>query len=110
MCKSSFRSPGAGDGCLARSREGRTVIARSSAPQRLRQTCTTTCGTGAAADPLGVRTAYVRDYFARMLDTSGLDVSAGTLDPFIDYVADKISRTVPEATPGPETGKTGTEP
>jgi hypothetical protein len=32
------------------------------------------------------------------------------LDPFIDYIADKIARTVPEASPGPETGKTGTEP
>ena len=64
----------------------------------------------AAAEPLSVRTAYVRDYFARMLDTSGLDVSAGTLDPFIDCIADKIARTVPEASPGPETGKTGTEP
>jgi hypothetical protein len=64
----------------------------------------------AAADPLGVRTAYVRDYFARMLDTSGLDVPAGTLDPFIDYIADKMARTVPEASQRPETGKTGTQP
>jgi hypothetical protein len=46
----------------------------------------------AIADPLSVRIAFIRDRFAAMLDTEGLDVPAGTLDPFIDYVADKLGR------------------
>jgi hypothetical protein len=50
-----------------------------------------------AADPLDKRTAHVRKHFAAMLDFKDLDMPAGTLDPFIDYVADKLARLVPEA-------------
>lgn len=57
----------------------------------------------ATADPLNVRTAYVRDHFTAMLNTSGPDIPPGTFEPFTDYIADKLARLVPE------TGRTGTE-
>jgi len=50
----------------------------------------------AAGDPLDVRTAFLREHFVEILDTEGLDLPPGTLDPFIDYVADKLARAVPE--------------
>jgi hypothetical protein len=51
----------------------------------------------AAADPLDVRTALVRKQFASVLDIGDLDIPAGALDPFIDYVADYFARLVPDA-------------
>jgi hypothetical protein len=53
----------------------------------------------AAADPLDARITYVREHFAALLPTEGLDLPAGTLDPFIDYVSDNLARTVPEDNP-----------
>ena len=49
----------------------------------------------AAADPLDIRIEHVRERFAAMLDIGELDIPEGSLDPFIDYVADKLARLVP---------------
>jgi hypothetical protein len=60
----------------------------------------------AAADPLDVRIEHVRERFAAMLDIGELDIAEGSLDPFIDYVADKLARAVPEGSPAaPDPGK-----
>lgn len=34
-----------------------------------------------------------------MLDAEGLDIPEGMLNPFIDYVTDKLARIVPEGDP-----------
>jgi hypothetical protein len=48
----------------------------------------------AATLTLAERTAYIRERFVKVLDISGLEVPPDTLDPFIDYVADKLARLV----------------
>ncbi len=53
----------------------------------------------AAADAHGTRTAFVRAHFTAMLDADALDVPAGLLDPFIDYVTDKLARAAFESSP-----------
>lgn len=55
----------------------------------------------AAADSVDVRAAYVRERFASILDYDGTDIPEGAFDPFIDYIAEKLARAVPDAdTPG----------
>jgi hypothetical protein len=51
----------------------------------------------AASDTLEARTAHVAREFKAMLDARNLDLPPGTLDPFINYVADKLAREVDEA-------------
>lgn len=51
----------------------------------------------AAADPLEARIAYVARSFAEMLDIGNIDVPAGALDPFTDYVAEMLATAVSEA-------------
>ena len=64
----------------------------------------------AALDPLETRTAYVARAFAEMLDIGSIDVREGSLDPFIDYVADMLSRLVHEAGGGAQQGEPGEGP
>lgn len=45
-----------------------------------------------AAESPGSRETYVRERFAAMLDMGGIDVPPGSLDPFIDYVAQMLAR------------------
>jgi hypothetical protein len=49
----------------------------------------------AASDPVETRAAFVRERFARMLGFKDSDLPEDTLDPFIDYVADKLAHAVP---------------
>ncbi len=51
----------------------------------------------ATADPVDVRATYVRERFAHMLDFGDLDIPQGTMDPFIDYIAEEFARAVPAA-------------
>jgi hypothetical protein len=48
----------------------------------------------AAAESLTARTARIREQFASVLDFKGTGIPAGSLDPFIDYVADLLARSV----------------
>ena len=48
----------------------------------------------AKADSVDVRAAFVRDRFSAILDFEELDVPEGTMDPFIDYVAEKLAQAV----------------
>ena len=48
-----------------------------------------------------VRAAYVREQFASILNPEDPDIPEGTMDPFIDYIAEELARAVPAAdTPG----------
>ncbi|MBV9450767.1 MAG: hypothetical protein JO345_33240 [Streptosporangiaceae bacterium] len=50
----------------------------------------------ASADSVETRTAFVRERFVRMLGFEGdPDIPADSLDPFIDYLADKLAHAVP---------------
>jgi len=53
----------------------------------------------AAADPLDTRSAFVRQHFTAVLDANVLDVPDGTLDPFIDYVTDRLARVAFDGSP-----------
>lgn len=57
---------------------------------------TTGSGTAGQRPSHSRRTAYIRERFAEVFDVSGLDVPRDTLDPFIDYIADKLARLVNE--------------
>jgi hypothetical protein len=48
----------------------------------------------AAADSVEVRAAYVRARFTALLATIDPDFPEGTLDPFVDYIAEKLARAV----------------
>jgi len=62
----------------------------------------------ASADPLDVRIAHVREQFAAALAIGDLDIPPGALDPFIDYMADKLACLAPAASaPTAEEGKGG---
>ena len=61
----------------------------------------------AALDPLETRIAYVARSFAEMLDIGSIDVPEGSLDPFIDYVADMLARLVPEPGDGAQQAAPG---
>ncbi len=49
----------------------------------------------AALDSVDVRAAYVRERFASMFDFEDSDIPEDALDPFIDYIAEKLARDVP---------------
>jgi hypothetical protein len=46
---------------------------------------------GEGTDDPGVRTARIRAEMESLLAAPGLDIPAGALDPYLDYVASKIA-------------------
>ena len=58
----------------------------------------------AKAEPADVRAAYVRERFSAILDFEELDLPEGVMDPFIDYVAEKLAQAVLADTSGSEAG------
>jgi hypothetical protein len=46
----------------------------------------------AAAESSAARESYLRERFAAMLDITGTDVPPGSLDPFIDHVAETLAQ------------------
>jgi len=55
---------------------------------------------GQDTDAPAARTAHTRAELQDLLTLSGLDVPPGSLDPFIDYLAEKIvAETQPQAAP-----------
>lgn len=52
----------------------------------------------ASADSVEARATFVRERFVRILGFEGdSEIPADSLDPFIDYIADKLARAVPPA-------------
>lgn len=51
----------------------------------------------AAADPVDVRAAHIRERFVSLLHFEDSDIPAGAMDPFIDYDAGQLARAVPAA-------------
>jgi len=63
----------------------------------IRETGTYLWSGRAAADPIEVREAYVRDQFAAALHIAEADIPAGALDPFLDHIAATLAREAPGA-------------
>ncbi len=45
----------------------------------------------AASDPIGVRTARIREALAELLPAAALDIPPAAFDPYLDYLAATIA-------------------